>query len=46
MLYLVTDGRMFRTILEEFRLLPTDWVFTPVVLVDRQGFLKIFLIGF
>ena len=42
MLYFVTEGRIIRTMVEEFILLPTDWVLTPVVLVDKQGFLKRF----
>ena len=40
MLFLVTDGRKLTTILDEFVLLPIDWILTPVVFVDKQGFLK------
>ena len=40
MLFLVTDGRKLTTILDEFVLLPIDWIFTPIIFVAKHGFLE------
>ena len=40
MLFLVTDGRKLRAMLDEFVLLPIDWIFTPIVFVAKHGFLE------
>ena len=45
MLFLVTDGRKLRAMLDEFVLLPIDWIFTPIVFVDKHGFLEIQCLG-
>ena len=45
MLFLVTDGRKLRAMLDEFVVLPIDWIFTPKVFVAKHGFLENQLLG-